>query len=149
MPSATGLMRLSLVVAAVFAAGIGALVAASALIPTATVRDAVIAEIRAVTGLDPVIRGEVAVSLFPTAMVSFSDVVLGDPKETDPALIADRLTAKLQLLPLLIGNIEPADVSLTRPRIIVKVEPDGHSNWSNLLATLARTLKPGTQSFGL
>jgi hypothetical protein len=56
VPSATGLMRLSLVVAAVFAAGIGALIAASSLIPTATVRSAVIAEIRAVTGLDPVIR---------------------------------------------------------------------------------------------
>ena len=59
MPSATGLMRLSLVVAAVFAVGIVALVAASALIPTATVRNAVIAEIRAVTGLEPTIRGEV------------------------------------------------------------------------------------------
>jgi AsmA protein len=136
-------MRLSLVVAAVFAAGIGALVAASALIPTATVRSAVVAEIRAATGLEPEIRGEVTVSLFPTAMVSFSDVVLGDPQETVPALTADRLTAKLQLFPLLIGNIEPADMSLTRPHIVVKVQPDGHSNWSNLMATLARTLKPG------
>ena len=147
MPSATGFMRLSLVVAAVFAAGIGALVAASALIPTATVRNAVIAEIRAVTGLEPTVRGEVKVSLFPTAMVSFSDVVLGDA-EAAPALTADRLTAKLQLLPLLIGNIEPADVSLTRPRIIVKVQPDGYSNWSNLMATLARTLKPSAGNPG-
>ncbi len=144
MPSATGLMRLSLVIAAVSAAGIGALVAASALIPTESVRNAIIAEIRTVTGLEPTIRGEVSVSLFPTAMVSFSDVVLGDARDGDPALAADRLTAKLQLLPLLIGNIEPADMSLTRPRITVKVEPDGRSNWSNLLATLARTLKPGT-----
>ena len=145
MPSATGLLRLSLVIAAVFAAGIGALVAASALVPTDTVRSAVIAEIRAVTGLEPTIRGEVAVSLFPTAMVSFSDVVLGDAADArDPALTADRLTAKLQLLPLLVGSIEPADMSLTRPRIMVRLEPDGRSNWSNLLATLARTLKPGT-----
>lgn len=144
MPSATGLMRLSLVIAAVSAAGIGALVAASALIPTDSVRNAIIAEIRTVTGLEPTIRGDVSVSLFPTAMVSFSDVVLGDARDGDPALAADRLTAKLQLLPLLIGNVEPADMSLTRPRITVKVEADGRSNWSNLLATLARTLKPGT-----
>ena len=144
MPSATGLMRLSLVIAAVFAAGIGALVAASTLIPTETVRSAVIAEIRAVTGLEPTVRGEVTVSLFPTAMVSFSDVVLGDASAAEPALAADRLTAKLQLLPLLVGRIEPADMSLTRPRITVRLEPDGRSNWSNLMATLARTLKPGT-----
>ena len=37
MPSATGLLRLSLVIAAVFAAGIGALVAASVLVPTDSV----------------------------------------------------------------------------------------------------------------
>jgi len=145
--SATGLKRLSLVIAAVFAVGIGALVAASAVIPTATVRSAVIAEIRAVTGLEPTIGGEVKVSLFPTALVSFSDVTLGEAGAA-PALTADRLTAKLQLLPLLIGNIEPADVSLTRPHIVVKVEPDGRSNWSNLMATLARTLKPSAGNPG-
>ncbi len=145
MPSATGLMRLSLVVAAVFAAGIGALVAASALIPAETVRNAVIADIRNATGLEPTVRGDVSVSLFPTAMVSFSDVLLGDERDASPALVADRLTAKLRLLPLLIGHIEAADLSLTRPRLAVRVEPDGSSNWSRLLATLARTLKPGAR----
>ena len=146
MPSATGLLRLSLVIAAVFAAGIGALVAASALVPTDSVRSAVIAEIRAVTGLEPTIRGDVVVSLFPTAMVSFTDVVLGDAADPahEPALTADRLTAKLQLLPLLVGSIQPADMSLTRPHVMVRLDPDGRSNWSNSLATMARTLKPGT-----
>lgn len=143
MPLASGLLRLSLVIAAVFVAGIGALIAASKLVPTETVRSAVIAQIRSVTGLEPVVRGDVTVSLFPTALVSFSDVVLGDASANEPALAADRLTTKLQLLPLLVGNIEPADMSLTRPRITVRLEPDGRSNWSNLLATLARTLKPG------
>ena len=84
MPSATGLMRLGLVVAAVFAAGIAALVAATALIPADTVRRAVVAEIRAITGLEPTIRGDVAVSVFPSATVSFSDVVLGDERSEDP-----------------------------------------------------------------
>jgi AsmA protein len=138
-------MRLSLVVAAVFTAGIGALVAASALIPAETVRNAVISDIRSATGLEPTVRGGVSVSLFPTAMVSFSDVLLGDERDASPALVADRLTAKLRLIPLLIGHIEAADLSLTRPRLAVRVEPDGSSNWSRLLATLARTLKPGTR----
>jgi AsmA protein len=144
VPSANGLMRLSLVIAAVFAAGIGALVAATKLVPAETVRAAVIEQIQGGTGLEPVIRGGVTVSLFPTAMVTFTDVVLGDASGNDPALSAERLTAKLALLPLLVGNIQPADMSLTRPRIAVRLEPDGRSNWSNLLATLARTLKPGT-----
>jgi AsmA protein len=145
VPSATGLLRLSLGVAAVFAAGVVALVGASALIPAETVRNAVLSDIRAATGLEPVIRGEVSVSLFPTAMVSFSDVLLGDEREATPALAADRLTAKLRIIPLLIGHIEAADLSLTRPRLAVRVEPDGRTNWSRLLETLARTLKPGTR----
>ena len=144
MPSATGLMRFSLVVAAVFAAGIAALVAATALIPADSVRQAVLSEIRAVTGLEPSIRGEVAVSVFPSATVSFSDVVLGDERSAKPALAADRLTTKLQLLPLLFGRIEPADMALTRPRLLIALEPDGRSNWSGLMATLARTLKPSS-----
>ena len=145
MPSATGLVRLSLAIAAVFAAGIGALVAASAFIPAETVRHAVVANIRAATGLEPIIRGDVTVSLFPRAMVSFSDVALGDERSASPALAADRLSAKLRLLPLLLGRIEPADMSLARPRLVIALEPDGRMNWSSLMATLARTLKPGAQ----
>ena len=144
MPSANGLIRLSLVIAAVFAAGIGGLVAASKLVPAETVRNSVIAQIQSGTGLEPVIRGDVTVSLFPTAMVTFTDVVLGDASGKEPALSAERLTAKLALLPLLVGSVQPADMSFTRPRIAVRLEPDGSSNWSNLMATLARTLKPGT-----
>jgi AsmA protein len=146
--AAIGLKRLSLVLAAVFAAGIGALVAVSAFIPAEKVRNAVIAEIRSVTGLEPVVRGEVTVSLFPTATVIFSDVVLGDDRGTRPALIAEKLTATLRLLPLLVGQIETADVALTRPLLTINLEADGRSNWSSLLATLARTLKPDARQSG-
>ncbi len=104
------------------AAGIAVLVGAAALIPPETVRNAVIANIHAVTGLEPVARGDVKVSLFPSATVSFSNVTLGDERAS-PALVADRLTAKLRLLPLLLGRIEAADMSLTRPRLLVAVEP--------------------------
>src|SRR5205814_10089803 len=84
-------------------------------------------------------------SVYPSAAVSFHDVILGDERGTNPALAADRLTTKLQLLPLLLGRIEPADMALTRPRLLIAVEPDGRSNWSGLMATLARTLTPGAQ----
>src|SRR5215213_6844176 len=122
-------MRLSFVIAAVLAVGIAALVGAAALIPADTVRGAVIASIRGATGLEPNVRGTVAVSFFPSATVSFSDVSLGDGNASR-ALTADRLTAKLRLVPLLLGRIEPADMSLTRPRLTIAVEPDGRSNWS-------------------
>jgi len=143
--AATGLKRLSLAVAALLVAGVAALFAASAVIPADTVRATVIAEIRSVTGLEPVVRGDVSVSLFPSATVSFTDVVLGEDRDGKAALTADRLTAKLRLLPMLIGRIETADVALMRPRLNINLGADGQSNWSGLIATLARSLKPGAK----
>ena len=73
--AATGLKRLAIAVAAVIAAVFVTLVALSFLIPAASVRDAVAREIHAVTGLDPVLRGDVSVSLFPSGTVRFHDVL--------------------------------------------------------------------------
>jgi AsmA protein len=136
------LKRLGLGVAIVVASGIGALALVPVFMPADYVRDVVKAEIRTVTGLDPLARGEVAVSLFPSASIGFADVVLGDERNGEPALSAERLTAKLRLLPLLVGRIEIADVSLVHPRISLTFERDGRSNWSALIDTLSRTLKP-------
>jgi len=94
-------------------------------------------EIRTVTGLNPILRGEATVSLFPTGSVSFADVVLGDAKR--PALTAERLTARLRFIPLLIGRVEISDVALERPTIAVDLEPNGKSNWSGLIEALTRS----------
>jgi AsmA protein len=88
------------------------------------------------------LRGDSTVSLFPTGSVSFSDVVLGEDGTRDPALSAERLTARLRLLPLFIGRIEIADVFLDRPRINMTFGPEGRSNWSGLMVSLARALGP-------
>ncbi|HVV62319.1 MAG TPA: AsmA family protein [Pseudolabrys sp.] len=140
MNAAAGFKRLGLALVAVVAAGAGALFAASLFISADSVRDQVKAEVRAVTGLDPVLRGEATVSLFPSGNVSFADVLLGDVKQ--PALTAERLTAHLRFFPLLIGRVEIADVSLERPTIAINMEADGQSNWSGLIETLARSQKP-------
>ena len=140
MTAATGFKRLGIAVAAVVTASFAALAAMSLLIPVDTVRDATKAEIRSVTGLDILLRGDANVSLFPTGTVSFDNVTLGDGAE--PALAADRITARLRFLPLLIGRIEIADVALERPRITVTFDADGRSNWGGLIDTLARALGP-------
>ena len=117
MTAATGFKRLGIAIAAVVLASFAALGAMALLIPVDTVRDATKAEIRNVTGLDLVLRGDVAVSLFPTGSISFANVTLGD--DAKPVLAADRLTARLRFFPLFAGRIEIADVSLVRPRINV------------------------------
>jgi AsmA protein len=141
LTAAIGLKRLGYVLLAVIAVAAGALATASFLISADSVRLQAMSEIRAATGLNPILRGAATVSLFPSGSVSFADVVLGDAGR--PALTAERLTARLRYFPLLIGRVEIADVSLERPTIAIDLEPNGQSNWSGLIEALARSQKPG------
>jgi AsmA protein len=134
---ATGFKRLGLALLAVIAVGAGVLAGASYLISPDAVRGQVLSEIRSVTGLNPTLRGETTIRLFPSGTVSFGEVVLGEAGK--PALIAERLTARLRFFPLLAGRVEIADVALARPTILVELEPDGRSNWSGLIEALSRS----------
>jgi AsmA protein len=127
----------------VLVVGAGVLVAENFVISRDAVRQDAINEIRAVTGLNPLLRGKTTVSLFPSGTVSFGDVVLGNSQQ--PALTAERLTARLRFFPLLIGRVEIADVALEKPTIAVNMEPSGQSNWSGLIQTLARSQKSSAQ----
>jgi AsmA protein len=85
--AATGLKRLGIPVAAIVLACFAALAAVSFFMPFDTVRDAAKAEIRNVTGLDVVLKGDVDVSLFPTGSITFANVTLGE--DSNPVLVAD------------------------------------------------------------
>jgi AsmA protein len=148
LTAATGLKRVAIAAAAIVAAAFVTLVALSFLIPAATVRDAVAKEIKAVTGLDPILRGPFSVSLFPSGTVTFHNVLLGNDRTGEPAVVADELTARLRYFPLLAGHIEIADVTLGRPTIAVTFDANGQSNWSGLVATLAHALAPKPESIG-
>jgi AsmA protein len=141
--AASGLKRFAIAIVVMAAAAFATLVALSFLISSESVREAVDREIHAVTGLDPVLRGDMTVSLFPSGAVSFHDVLLGEDGAGQPAVVADELTARLRYFPLLVGRIEIADVTLVRPTITVTYLPNGQSNWSGLIESLARALAPG------
>jgi AsmA protein len=140
--AATGFKRLGIAVATVIVLAVGALAAMSLLISSDRVREEAKAQIRRATGLDLTMRGEGVVSLFPTGMVTFSDVALAEEGAREAALVTERLVARLRLLPLLAGRIEIADVTLQRPEINLTFTPDGRSNWSGLIGSLARALDP-------
>lgn len=143
MTTAIAFKRLGIAIAAVVFAGLAASGLMSLLISADGVRDAAKQEIRSVTGLDLVLGGHVAVSLFPRGTVTFSDVTLGD--EGKPVMAVDRLTARLRFLPLFVGRVEIADVKLERPRINVSFDSDNRSNWSSLIDGLARALGPKSE----
>ena len=138
--AATGLKRLAIAAGVVIVAGVAGLWAAPRLIPANGARDAVTAQIRAATGIEPAVHGRVEVSLFPSGTVRLGNVVLGDGQT--PPLAADQLIAHVRVLPLLVGRIEIADIVLDHPHIAVKIDKNGRSNWAPLLASLAEALKP-------
>jgi AsmA protein len=138
-----GFKRLGLAAAAIVVLGIGAIGLPSFVISEDTARDAVVAQIKAATGIDPIVRGPVTLSLFPPDTVSVADIALVDPDTKTETISASLVTARLRLLPLLLGNLEIADLALVKPRVAITFDRNtGHSNWTPVIAHLARALDP-------
>jgi AsmA protein len=143
---AQGMKRLGMPVAAVLGVVLVSLIGMSWFLNRDTLRQAVEAQIRAVTGLELVVNGSIDVSVFPGSYVSFHDVGLKGGGADAPALSVDVLTANLRLLPLLLRRFEIADVMMLRPHIRVARSADGQSNWTPFIETLTRTMKPGADN---
>src|SRR6201990_190432 len=143
---AQGIKRLGMPVAALLGLGLIGLIMMSWFLNRDALRQAVEAQIRAVTGLDLVVNGNIEVSVFPGSYVSFHDVGLKGGGDVDPALSVDVLTANLHLLPLLLQRFEIADVMMLRPHIHVVREADGDSHWTPFIQTVAHTMKPGADN---
>lgn len=133
-------------IAALLGVALIGLIATSWLLNRDALRQAVEAQIRAVTGLDLVVKGAIDVSVFPGSYVSFHDVGLKGGGTADPALRVDVLTANLRLLPLLLRQFEISDVMMLRPNIRVVRDGNGESNWTPFIETIARTMKPGAEN---
>jgi AsmA protein len=138
--------RLGMPMAAFLGVVLIGLVAMSWFLNRDALRQAVEAQIRAVTGLDLVVNGTIDISVFPGSYVSFHDVGLKGGGAANPALNVDVLTANLRLLPLLLQRFEIADVMMLRPHIHVTRDAKGDSNWTPFIETIARTMKPGADN---
>src|SRR5260370_11400525 len=116
---AQGMKRLGMPIAALLGLALIGLIGTSWFLNRDALREAVEAQIRAVTGLDLMITGAIDVSVFPGSYVSFHDVGLKGGGTTAPALQVDVLTANLRLLPLLLRRVEIAHPPMLRPHIPV------------------------------
>ena len=120
---AQGMKRLGTLIAALLGVALIGLVATSWFLNRDALREAVEAQIRAVTGLDLVVHGSIDVSVFPASYVSFHDVGLKGAAAADPALSVDVLTANLRLLPLLLRRLRSPMSMMLRPHIRVVRTP--------------------------
>ena len=82
---AQGMKRLGMPIAAFFGVAVIGLIAMSWFLNRDALRLAVEAQIRAVTGLDLVVKGNIDISVFPASYVSFHDVGLKGGATADPA----------------------------------------------------------------
>ena len=143
---AQGMKRLGMPIAAFLGVVLVGMIAMSWFLNRDALKQAVEDQIRAVTGLDLVVNGNIDVSVFPASYVSFHNVGLKGGGSADPALVVDVLTANLRLLPLLLQRFEIADVMMLHPHIHVVRSADGESNWTPFIQTIARAMKPGADN---
>ena len=116
------------------------------LIDREALRQTVVSQIRAATGVDLVVNGGTEISLFPGSYITLRQVALkGNHVGGEPLVVAD-LTANLRLLPLLAQHFEIADLTLSQPVISVVREGDNDTNWSPIIEALAKIMKPGFHS---
>ncbi|MEA2934283.1 MAG: AsmA protein [Variibacter sp.] len=142
-----GLKRFGIAVIGIMATALAVVLAMPFVIRAEAVRDAVQSEIRNATGFEPILRGTASFSAFPWGSASFADVVLTDGVGTPP-LSSERLAVRLRFLPLLLGRVEIAELSLVRPHILIEIDRNGQSNWNGLLESLNRRNRPAQSNGG-
>ena len=88
-------------------------------------------QVSTATGRPFSIKGDLELSLFPWAGVSFSDLHLGSPpgfKEKD-FLYVKSFDVRMKLLPLLSKNVEVKRFVIEGPKIALEKNKDGRANW--------------------
>ncbi len=111
--------------------GLIAVVAVPFFVPTDYLRDQIAQMVKAQTGRDFTVAGEILISFVPNVGVRLGQVILSDPPTMSPGtmLKMDALTVNLRLLPLLFRQIKVKQFLLERPVFDFRVDRDGRRNW--------------------
>ena len=91
-------------------------------------------QVTAATGRPFTLGGDLSLSLFPWAGLSFSDLHLGNPpgfKEKD-MLVLESFEVRVKLLPLISKEIQVKRFIMKEPRIVLERRKDGRANWEGL-----------------
>jgi AsmA protein len=110
---------------------IAVIVALPLLIPTSVYKQRIVAIVKAQTGRDLVIGGDVGLSFFPQLAVKIDDVRLSNAswaKDADMASMKE-MRAALEIMPLFHGAVEIKSFTLVDPAIHLEVKADGTPNW--------------------
>ena len=122
-------------IAALAIVAVGAVALAWVVVPLVTssalITGRVADRLSALTGRVVTVEGDSSLSIYPHVAVSIGGVKIANPGgiEAGSFLTAERLTARLRLLPLLVGRAEFDVLELENPRIQLTVDAAGSENW--------------------
>ncbi len=73
------------------------------------------------------VLGEADLRLLPAPSISFSDVRVGEAE--DPLLVVSQFNMRIELPPLLKGEIRVIDMELDRPHLALSLDEEGRLDW--------------------
>ena len=116
--------KLLVVMAALAVLLIAAVVVVPTLVPLDTYKEQAVRQVRAATGRDLRIGGEIKLSLFPSLAVEVNDVAFANASwaSTPDMAKLSRLEVSLKILPLLSGEVEVDRFVLVDPVINLEVD---------------------------
>ena len=123
--------RLIAILAGIIVLLVAVVVAVPMLVPTDVYKNQVVALVKAQTGRDLTIGGDVGLTFFPRLAVKVENVDLSNaPWAKDKSMAAMKeLRAAIKILPLFKGEVEIDSFVLVDPVIHLEVKADGTPNW--------------------
>ena len=110
---------------------VAAAVAVPFIVPTERIKQELISATNDATGRQLAIDGDFSLSIFPTLGLTASKVTFSNANGAQSPNMAaiDSLVIKLNILPLLTGNVQVDEFVLTKPVINLEVDKNGKGNW--------------------
>ncbi len=110
---------------------VAVLLALPAFIDVNAYKPEIVAQVKRMTGRDITLEGPIRLSLLPTPSVELDGVKFSNlPGSKTPNMMEARsVTVRPSLLPLLVGGVEIAEVTLVEPKIALEVNATGTPNW--------------------
>ena len=121
---------IGVVVMIVLAVGGGALFLAT--LNVEDYRDSILAELKAATGRNVAINGQIDADLWslePAVVVAGVSIANADWGQSRPMARLKRLEVRVSLVPLLMGDIEVRRLVAVEPDILLETDADGRRNW--------------------
>ena len=120
-----------------------------ALLPTDRIVQIAAQQVKDATGRDLIVRGDVSPSFYPVIGVEVEEVALSNAPWGDAANMVEAGSAKVgvELLPLISGVINVAEIRLVAPVISLEINEQGQPNWEFETAASGATAEGSGDGF--